>query len=173
MVVARLSKAAFRRSRKNDPLAELSTNSLAGVSDEEIARRQAARNAAAREKLLSEFGVLSGAQVVKRVVWRPDEGRSLSRGTVGQWKRKGLVFTVSHQGRSVYPAYQFDKDGRPRPVVADVLATLGQQSRGWELALWFTSANGWLDGWRPVDLLDTDPAAISEAARQEAFGLYF
>ena len=173
MVVARLSKAPFRRSRKNDLLSELSTNSLAGISDEEIARRQAARNAAAREKLLSEFGVLSGAQVAKRVVWRPDDGRSSSRGTVGQWKRNGLVFTVNHQGRTVYPAYQFDKDGRPRPVVADVLATLGQQGRGWQLALWFTSANGWLGGRRPVDVLDTDPAAISEAARREAFDLVF
>jgi hypothetical protein len=151
MVVARVNKAVpLKRSRKDDP--------LAGVSDEEIARRQAARNAAAREKLLSEFGVRSGVQAAK---------------TVGQWKREGLIFTVYHQGRSVYPAFQFDNEGRPRPVVAEVLATLGQQGRGWQLALWFTSANGWLGGRRPVDVLDTDPAAISEAGRREAFDLVF
>ncbi|MEA2602976.1 MAG: hypothetical protein QOF89_3968 [Acidobacteriota bacterium] len=151
MVVARVNKAVpLKRSRKDDP--------LASVSDEEIARRQAARNAAAREKLLTEFGVLSGVQAAK---------------TVGQWKREGLIFTVYHQGRSVYPAFQFDNEGRPRPVVAEVLATLGQQGRGWQLALWFMSANGWLGGRRPVDVLDTDPAAISEAARREAFDLVF
>jgi hypothetical protein len=148
MVVARLNKvASFRRSRKESP--------LIGVSDEEIARRQAARNTAAREKLLSEFGALSGAK------------------TAAQWKREGLIFTVPYQGRNIYPTFQFDAQGCPRPVVAEVLATLGQQGRGWQLALWFTSANGWLGGRRPVDILDTDPAAISEAARHEASDLVF
>lgn len=143
----------------------------AGVSDEETARGQATRNAAARAKLLSEFGTLSGAQVAKRVVWGPGEVPSSK--TVGQWRRQGLVFTVGHQGRSVYPAFQFDEEGRPRPVVADVLATLGQQSHGWELALWFTSVNGWVDGCRPVDLLSSEPEEVALAAEREAEGLFF
>jgi hypothetical protein len=149
----------------------LEADRLAGVSDAEIAQRQAKRNAAARAKLLSEFGALSGAQVAKRVVGRP--GEVLSSETVGQWKRQGLVFTVCHQGRSVYPAFQFDEEGRPRPVVADVLTTLGQQSQGWELALWFTSVNGWVDGCRPVDLLNSEPEEVALAAEREAEGLFF
>jgi hypothetical protein len=35
---------------------------------------------------------------------------------------------------------------------------------GWEIALWFTTASGWLDDRRPVDLLDEDPAEIVAAA---------
>jgi hypothetical protein len=84
-----------------------------------------------------------------------------------------LAEAVNHQGRSVYPAFQFDEEGRPRPVVADVLATLGQQSQGWELALWFTSVNGWVDGRRPVDLLSSEPAEVALAAEREAEGLFF
>jgi hypothetical protein len=30
--------------------------------------------------------------------------------------------------------------------------------------LWFTTASGWLDDLRPVDLLDEDPAEIVTAA---------
>jgi hypothetical protein len=118
MVVAKLSRAPYQWSPDADR--------LAGVSDAEIARRQVERNAAARAKLLSEFGALTGAQVAKRVVWRLGEVPSSE--TVRQWKRQGLVFTVNHQGRSVFPAFQFDEDGRPRPVVADVLATLGRRT---------------------------------------------
>ena len=60
-----------------------------------------------------------------------------------------------------------------QPVVADVLATLGQQGRGWQLALWFTSANGWVDGRRPVDLLHSEPEEVAQAAKWEAEGLVF
>ena len=38
----------------------------------------------------------------------------------------------------------------------------------WQTALWFTGANGRLDGARPVDLLDTEPAEVARVARDEA-----
>ncbi|HET9212294.1 MAG TPA: hypothetical protein VFR03_17955 [Thermoanaerobaculia bacterium] len=147
---------------------------LPGISHEEVARRQAARNAAARQSLLAEFGVLTGAEVARRLTRKPqDKKPRRSSREVDQWKRDRWVFTVPHEGRSLYPLFQFDEEGYPRPVVAEILASIGQQSRGWELALWFISNNGWLGGRRPVDLLKTDPAAVSEAAKHEAFDLIF
>jgi len=147
---------------------------LPGVSHEEIARRQAARNAAARQSLLAELGALTSAEVAKTLTLKAqDREPRLSSREIDQWKRERRVFTVPHEGRSLYPLFQFDEEGHPRPVVAEILASIGQQSRGWELALWFIASNGWLGGRRPVDLLKTDPAAVSEAAKHEAFDLIF
>jgi hypothetical protein len=54
-----------------------------------------------------------------------------------------------------------------------VLRALGAEASGWQTALWFVGANGWLDGARPVDLLATEPARVAEAARHEATGHVF
>ena len=73
-----------------------------------------------------------------------------------------------------YPGFQLDPEGRPRPVVADVLSHLSQlDTTPWQQALWFMAANGWLDGRRPVDLLDDQPGAVvsaAEAAVREPVG---
>jgi len=167
--------ARYRVEAKSSPCEDpYASTGLPGVSREEIARRQAARNAAARQSLLAEFGALTGAEVAKRLARKPqDKEPRLSSREIDRWKRDRRVFTVPHEGRSLYPLFQFDEEGHPRPVVAEILTSIAQQSRGWELALWFISNNGWLGGRRPVDLLKTDPAAVSEAARHEAFDLIF
>ena len=142
-----------------DPRLEISTllraTGLPGVSDEEIARRQAARNTAAREELISEFGLLSGS------------------GRTEQWIQEKRIFPVVHHGAPLFPAFQFDFEGEPLPVIAHVLSTLGKKSKGWELALWFISSNGWLDGRRPVDCLQSEPEEVMEVAEREAEGLFF
>lgn len=129
---------------------------LPEVSDEEIARRQAARNAAARDELVSEFGFMD-----------------LDEDHLKGWQEQGRIFPVEDQGRLRCPAFQFNTEGQPLPVIAQVLSTLGRQSTGWELALWFTSPNGWTDDRRPVDLLVNEPEEVALAAEREAEGLFF
>jgi hypothetical protein len=131
---------------------------------------QARRNAEARASLIQEFGVLTSSQVAELAGSRATNRAALAN----RWKQEGLIFAVPYQGSEVFPAYQFDEDGRPRPVIAQVLATLGRQSKGWELALWFTGANGWLDQEkRPVDVLQSTPQDVAQAAEREAEGLFF
>jgi hypothetical protein len=130
---------------------------------------QARRNAAAREELISEFGVLSSADVASLAGSRAKNRASLAN----RWKQEARVFSVPHRGLVYFPAYQFDEKGQPLPVIARVLATLGRHSREWELALWFTSINGWLNGRRPVDLLLDEPGEVARAAEREAEGLFF
>ena len=81
-----------------------------------------------------------------------------------RWKAEGKVFTISSAGQQRFPGFQFGPDGRPLPVIAQVLTVLGQRLSGWELALWFTGSNGWLGGERPVDVLDSDPELVVDAA---------
>jgi hypothetical protein len=134
-----------------------------------VAVLQARRNAAAREELITEFGLLSSVDIASRAGSRAKNKAALAN----RWKQEGKIFSIHHQGLVFFPAFQFDDDGQPLPVIARSLAMLGRQSTGWELALWFLAANGWLDGKRPVDLLRSEPEAVSRAAEREAEGLLF
>lgn len=123
---------------------------------------QARLNAAARARLIEEFGLLTGGQIAEI-----NESAAENRAALAsRWKGERKIFSVQHRGSVYYPAFQFDRQGRPRAVVARILAALGEDE-GWETALWFISANGYLDGAsRPVDLLDEDPAAVVAAAEK-------
>ncbi len=83
-----------------------------------------------------------------------------------RWKREGKLFAVRRSGIDLYPAFQF-ADGAPRPVVKAVLAALPDSMTGWQIAMWFASGNGWLDGATPQDRL-SDRADVIEAARRLA-----
>lgn len=125
------------------------------------AAQQALRNAEARQELLNEFGALDSEQVAQ-LAGSTAKNRSA---TVSRYLAGGQVFAIEHRGGRYYPAFQFDADGRPRPAVAQVLAALEPYGlNGWEIALWFTTASGWLDDRRPVDLLDDNPDKIVAAA---------
>lgn len=125
----------------------------------EVVVLQARRNAEARAELLNEFGALTSAQVAEL-----GRSRAANRSAMaGRWRKEGRIFAVSHDGATLFPAFQFDVVGRPRPVLAEVIRHLGGVGT-WELALWFTTRSERLGGARPVDLLDADPAAVAEAA---------
>jgi hypothetical protein len=85
--------------------------------------------------------------------------------TASRWKIKGRVFSIKHAGVEYFPTFQFE-DGQPIGSIAKVLALLGEKKSGWQLAFWFTSPNGWLDGKRPVDVLKDGDVVISAAARE-------
>jgi hypothetical protein len=122
----------------------------------------ARRNAKRRAEVLQEFGALTGEQIAE------ERSRAANRHALAaRWRKEGKLFGVPYRGQILYPAFQFDDDGGLRPVISDVLAALPRdQMSDWEIALWWTAANGLLDGRRPVDLLDTDPRAIVLAGRE-------
>jgi hypothetical protein len=124
---------------------------------------QARRNAEARTELFTEFGALTASQVAEL---SGSEAKNRSA-LAGRWRREGKLVAVEHHGTVYYPAFQFDQDGKPRPVVESVLEQLHDpQMTSWQQTLWFTTANGWLDGRRPVDLLVSEPSAVIAAARE-------
>jgi hypothetical protein len=130
---------------------------------------QARRNAEAREELISAFGLLSSSDIASRAGSKAKNKAALAN----RWKQEGRIFSVPHHGTASYPAFQFDDEGQPLPVIASILSSVGRQSGGWELALWFIAANGWLGGRRPVDLLRSEPETVARAAEREAEGLFF
>ena len=131
---------------------------------------QARRNAEARQALLREFGALTSADVADLVGSRAKNRAALAN----RWHKEGRIFSLLHHGQTFFAGFQFGQDGQPFPVVAEVMRAFGQKpGEGWQMALWFTGANGWLGGARPVDLLATDPERIADAARHEMSDFVF
>lgn len=121
-----------------------------------IRARQARWLESARKAVLKEFGSLEE-----------------SGGDYERLKRERRIFAVTHGNATYVPSFQFDEKGRPRPTVAKVIGILGKDTSDWGLALWFTAPNGWLEGKRPVDLLNDDPEEVVQAAEREAAELVF
>lgn len=122
----------------------------------------ARRNAKRRGELLQEFGALSGEQIAE------ERSRAANRHALAaRWRKEGKLFGVPYRGQTLYPAFQFDDEGRLRPVIAQALTALPRDRMSeWEVALWWTSGNGTLGGHRPVDLIDDQPEAVLAAARR-------
>ncbi len=123
---------------------------------------QARRLALQRERLLA-----SGAYDMAALqATRNDASRAATRTWLARRRKAGQLFTVSLDGATLLPAFQLDPDGTPRPVVADVLACLARAGLGpWEIWTWFRAASTWLDGRRPVDVLDHPERVVRAAHR--------
>ncbi len=117
-------------------------------------------NARLRSRYLQETPLLTGAEVRVASGLNP---RNKSE-PASRWKREGKLFAVRRSGVDHYPAFQF-ADGAPKPVVKAILAALPKDMTAWQIAMWFASGNGWLDGAEPQERL-SDPDAVVDAARR-------
>jgi len=90
-----------------------------------------------------------------------------------KWKREGAIFAIRHNGIDYFPSYGLDPGAgyRPRKALARVLATFGDSKDGWGLSYWFMSANSFLGGKAPRDLLASDPERVIAAAADECEGV--
>ena len=81
-----------------------------------------------------------------------------------RWKREKRIFAVRHGGSDLYPVFQF-ADGEPLPIIKKILKALPAHMTPWQIAFWFASGNGWLDGKAPEKCL-SDEAGLVTAAEQ-------
>lgn len=118
-------------------------------------------NAEARVRFMNNFATLGAEQVTTAA---GSKARNRSQ-TASRWKAEGKIFSVPWQGTERFPAFQF-KDGRPLPVIADILRALPEGISPWETAFWFVSTTGWLDGSSPRERL-RESELVVQAARRE------
>ena len=126
----------------------------------DVERDLAIDNLAARREYLNDTPTLTAAQIhrLSGLATR-NESEPASR-----WKKEGKTFAVRLGRRDLYPAFQF-QDGKPRPVMRDVLTALPSDMTPWQTAFWFASGNGWLDGGEPQGCLE-DSHRVVEAAHR-------
>ena len=120
------------------------------------------KNAEIRAEYLSEVPLLT-AQEIRGLSSRRSSDKN---GPTSRWKREKKIFAVCYDGIDLYPAFQFE-DGAPKPIIEKILAILPDCMSTWQIAFWFESGNGWLDGVEPQNCL-SQTEEILYAARQIA-----
>jgi hypothetical protein len=118
-----------------------------------------------RREFLDQQSVLTSAQLHERAGF---PGNNPSQ-TGLRWRKQGKLFSINHGGRELYPAFQLGPDGRPLPIVAELLEILARDPdrTEWDNALWFAGESGWLDGKTPIELMLSEPDLVKRAAEQE------
>lgn len=82
----------------------------------------------------------------------------------------GQVFGFEWHRVFWVPMFQFELDSMAlKPGAGVALSELRAVFSGWELASWFCQPNSSLGGRRPVDVVDSDVAALRDAARIDRF----
>lgn len=100
---------------------------------------------------------------------RGDTTTSNTRTWLTRRRESHEVFTLTHQGRTVIPAFQLDELGRPRPELQPILAALAKAGIiGWPLWTWLTSPTALLSGEIPEQLARRAPVRVLRAAQRFA-----
>jgi hypothetical protein len=125
---------------------------------------QARRNAELRRRVLDTFEFLDAAAVS-----RLSGSKSTNpRARASRWANEGRLFGVVVNGRTLYPSFQLDDTGQPRPVVAEVLAKLSKLNLSpWATAIWWNTDHDVLDWRSPAAVLGDDPEAVLAAAETD------
>lgn len=131
--------------------------------------KEAAMLARARTAVLDSGDWMTAAEIASAA------GFSASNPSAqpNKWKRDGAIFAIRHHGIDYFPSYGLDPQAgyRPRKALAQVLRTFGDTRDAWGLSYWFMSANSFLGGKRPRDLLATEPERVIAAAADEREGV--
>jgi hypothetical protein len=100
---------------------------------------------------------------------RGDARDSATRTWLSRRRDADALFTVTYNGRTLIPAFQFDAQGEPRPELQPILAALvGAGVSGWTLWTWLTSPTALLSGGIPERLVVTSPHRVLRAAQRFA-----
>ncbi|ULJ75915.1 hypothetical protein [Rhizobium gallicum] len=150
-----------RQSKLTDEAIDALVSVYMHTPNVEVERLLYDSNAKARARFLQEWPGFTSKDLADAA----GHGSKNKSMTASRWKAKVKVFSIKHGGAEYFPAFQFE-DGQPLETVGKVLALLGERKSGWQLAFWFTSPNGWLDGKRPVDVIKNTKAVVQAAVRE-------
>jgi hypothetical protein len=125
---------------------------------------QARRLAALRASLLRD-GAFSTAAIA--------DARGMTANNARQWvsrhRKAHRIFTVTHEGETLVPAFVFDEQLEPRPAAQEPIRVLHEAGEdGWAMWAWFATPSAWVGGRIPAELLATAPDLVAESARQRA-----
>ena len=116
--------------------------------------------------LRPDGGVVSGDQLATLLRGHGEQPVS----TVARWVVQRSILSLGWQGQTLIPLFQFDRVSmQPRPQVVAIIRELAGAYDDWEMALWFTRPNAWLDDEVPVKRVRTDPASVLKAAQADRF----
>ena len=134
---------------------------LEGEERADVDRELEQDNAELRARYLREVPTYTAADIHELM-----HGSKLSNTSepASRWKREKRVFAVRAGPARLFPRFQF-ADGYPLPVIKEVLKRLPEDMTPWQIAFWFRSGNGWLDGRSPEEALGDGDGVLNAAER--------
>jgi len=123
----------------------------------------------AQQKILNSSQWLTADQLYTFAV---STGQNLCT-TPNEWLSKGMIFSISNEETELFPLYALNPNAGYvlAKELVNIIEVFRERKDGWGMAYWFGSANGFLGGRRPQDLLQTDPEAVLAAAKDEVMGI--
>lgn len=139
--------------------------SLADVDNVPYATVEQARRLATLRTSLLRQGAFSTATIAKARNMTPNNARQW----ISRHRRAHRLFTVTHDGETLVPAFLLDEALDPKPAPRAAIEALRQAGEdGWALWAWFAMPSAWLGGRPPAEVLATEPERVAEGARQRA-----
>lgn len=131
--------------------------------------REARMLADAQQKVLNSTQWLTADQLSIFMV-STDQNPST---TPIEWLSNRVIFSIRNEETELFPLYALNpKAGYElAKELVNIIEVFRERKDCWGMAYWFGSANGFLGGRRPQDLLHTDPEAVLAAAKDEAMGI--
>lgn len=128
----------------------------------EQAKLRARLKLGADEELSAMFGP-QGTEVASRLRANVLQNGFFTAAEIRDVKAPGLLVITDHD-EDIYPAFQFEPgtaELAPQAAVANMCLNTIEGMRAWEVAMWWVSSNGYLDGPTPVEILsDGDPEGL-------------
>lgn len=131
--------------------------------------REAKMIAKAQEKVILSTQWVTAADISDMVGFK---STNKSAGPA-KWKASNKIFSVRYRSEELFPIYALDKSNGFNPVsgLKPILELFKGVKDSWGIAYWFAGANGFLGGTPPQDLLQSEPALVLEAAKDELQGV--
>lgn len=162
-VLRQVTALAPQTERSLESLLSTPTLAVSRRSDrlEEVAVLNATRLRQARQKLV-DSGALTVAELAA--------GRGAELNTTHQWLRRGAkthrLLAVTTSNKTLVPLGLLDEAFDPIPAWQPVLEALHQAGESsWGAWAWIATETSWLDGQRPIDLIDSEPDLVMRAAK--------
>ncbi len=80
------------------------------------------------------------------------------------WRSAGRIIGLPIVGSTVYPAFQFQSNGQPYPLIRKVNSVFRKDCTDWHRATWLVSPNERLDGETPLSAIQRNDPMVVEAA---------
>lgn len=164
LTVGQVVQLVGQNLQRQDSLEDLVLALLPKRPPEPTQLRALAMQAKARNAILKSGDWMTAKQIAEVAQF----SRSNPSAQPSKWKREKRIFSLLYRGTDYYPAYGMDPaTARPLKAMGEVIKAFDTAKDDWGLAYWFSSANSFLGGKRPQDLLANDPKAVLAAVEDE------
>ncbi len=113
-----------------------------------------------RANFFSAYAVLDEMSVNRQAGCAIDGKTSIAM----KWRSEGRIVGLPFVDVVVYPAFQFQPDGQPYPLLLEVNKALPEDCTDWHRASWLVSPNEWLEGETPVPAIQRGDPEVAIAA---------